>query len=192
MKKIRFYRTKDEGGFLSNFWAKAPFEFEGHTVQTSEALYQALKVNKSDPTLAVKILTTKNPGEAARLGRDPSAPLRADWEAVKNDAMRIALMAKFCHGSVDEGLMKALLATGDAELIEDSPIDWYWGVGKDNTGKNILGVLLMELRDFVGYTLEHMGSTALGFELNARFRELSKTFSGSGDRMFAPSFKEKK
>ena len=39
-----------------------------------------------------------------------------------------------------------LLITGDANIHEDSPRDYYWGVGKDHSGKNMLGKLLMEIR----------------------------------------------
>ena len=39
------------------------------------------------------------------------------------------------------------LATGDEELVEDSPNDYYWGRGRSGTGKNMLGRILMEVRD---------------------------------------------
>lgn len=186
---IKFYRTNEEHGFLGNFWSKNPFFVESHYVQNSEALYQALKFNKTDPTLAVKILTTKKPGDAAKLGRDKSFPLRNDWDAVKQDAMRLTLMYKF----EDEELMDRLLKTGNAVLIEDSPIDWYWGCGKDGQGENILGKLLMELRDWwAGKVLqagvEGHSSTWLGFEWQQRGKELHKWFTGVDGRMFAPNF----
>lgn len=38
------------------------------------------------------------------------------------------------------------ISTGDAELIEHTKNDSYWGDGGDGTGKNRLGQLLMELR----------------------------------------------
>lgn len=37
-------------------------------------------------------------------------------------------------------------ATGDAELIEHTRTDAYWGDGGDGRGKNRLGILLMDLR----------------------------------------------
>jgi predicted NAD-dependent protein-ADP-ribosyltransferase YbiA (DUF1768 family) len=42
-----------------------------------------------------------------------------------------------------------LLSTGNATLIEDSPMDFYWGCGSDGTGKNMLGKILMEYRDIL-------------------------------------------
>jgi predicted NAD-dependent protein-ADP-ribosyltransferase YbiA (DUF1768 family) len=41
------------------------------------------------------------------------------------------------------------LATGDEEIIENSPIDSYWGCGADGQGKNMLGKILMETRDIL-------------------------------------------
>jgi len=38
--------------------------------------------------------------------------------------------------------LKELLNTGEAELIEDSPVDNYWGIGSDDKWLNNLGKLL--------------------------------------------------
>jgi ribA/ribD-fused uncharacterized protein len=40
-----------------------------------------------------------------------------------------------------------LVSTGHSELIEDSPVDSFWGVGKDRQGRNELGKALMRLRN---------------------------------------------
>jgi len=57
--------------------------------------------------------------------------------------MKTALRAKFTQ---HEDLKKILLDTGDRELIEDSPVDYQWGCGKDGTGQNLLGKALVEIR----------------------------------------------
>ncbi len=53
---------------------------------------------------------------------------RHDWEQVKDQIMATALHAKFTQY---ENLMQMLLGTGDAILVENSPIDRYWGNGGD-------------------------------------------------------------
>lgn len=58
--------------------------------------------------------------------------------------MSEALVHKFTQ---NQALMKVLLATGDAEIYEHTSTDSYWGDGGDGTGKNMLGQLLMDLRD---------------------------------------------
>jgi diaminohydroxyphosphoribosylaminopyrimidine deaminase/5-amino-6-(5-phosphoribosylamino)uracil reductase len=44
-------------------------------------------------------------------------------------------------------LKEELLATGNAELIEDSDKDAFWGWGADRKGENQLGKALERLRD---------------------------------------------
>lgn len=71
-------------------------------------------------------------------------PLRSDWEQVKDDVMRKAVLQKFkTHADIRE----ILLATESEVLVENSPIDYYWGCGKDGSGKNKLGQILMEVRE---------------------------------------------
>jgi len=43
-------------------------------------------------------------------------------------------------------LKHMLLATGEAELVEDSDKDSFWGVGADRKGRNELGKALGRLR----------------------------------------------
>ena len=80
------------------------------------------------------------------MGRDRSLPLRSDWEQVKDDVMREAALQKF---STHADIREILLATGDKVLVENSPIDYYWGCGKDGSGKNKLGQILMEVREIL-------------------------------------------
>ena len=58
--------------------------------------------------------------------------------------MRRVLRAKFTQ---HDDLRALLLTTGGAAIVENAPGDFYWGCGRDGTGKNRLCVLLMELRE---------------------------------------------
>jgi hypothetical protein len=89
------------------------------------------------------IRTLNYPSETAREGKRRDLPLRKDWEEVKEDVMYRALKAKFHNFH----MWKKLMETGDKELIEDSPYDYYWGIGRNGTGKNRLGILLMKVRE---------------------------------------------
>ena len=80
------------------------------------------------------------------MGRDRSHPLRRDWEQVKDEIMQQGVLRKFeTHADIRE----ILLATGDELIVENSPIDYYWGCGKDGTGKNKLGQILMAVREIL-------------------------------------------
>ncbi|SFA95104.1 conserved hypothetical protein, ribA/ribD-fused [Rhizobium sp. NFR07] len=80
--------------------------------------------------------------------RDDSRP---DWEEVRVKVMRWCLRAKLLHNWTTFSTL--LLATGDRPIVEDSRKDDYWGAksGEDNllAGRNVLGRLLMELREIV-------------------------------------------
>ena len=40
-----------------------------------------------------------------------------------------------------------LLGTHDAEIVEHTKSDSYWGDGGDGSGKNMLGKILMDVRE---------------------------------------------
>jgi len=80
------------------------------------------------------------------MGRDRKHPLRRDWEQVKDEIMQQGVLRKFeTHADIRE----ILLATGDELIVENSPIDYYWGCGKDGNGKNRLGEILMAVREIL-------------------------------------------
>jgi ribA/ribD-fused uncharacterized protein len=139
-RTILFYRQNDPYGEFSNFSAH-PFKLGGRVWPTSEHYFQAQKFAGTEHEEAVR--NAKTPSLAAKLGRSRALPLRADWEVVKEDVMRAALKAKF---EQHPKLKSLLVSTGDAELIEHTRNDSYWADGGDDTGKNRLGILLMELR----------------------------------------------
>ena len=96
---------------------------------------------------ALKIHGASTPSSAKKLGGQRSGPcqLRPDWEEVKVDLMREILLCKFSQN----GELKAvLLSTGDRQLREHTPRDKFWGDGgKKGKGKNMLGKLLMAVRE---------------------------------------------
>jgi ribA/ribD-fused uncharacterized protein len=140
LKQIRFYRLNEPYGEFSNF-SPHPVELKGCVWPTSEHYFQAQKFAGTMHEEAVR--QAKSPMIAARMGRSRERPLRPDWESVKEDVMREALRAKFAQ---HPGLRSMLLGTGDAELIEHTRNDRYWGDGGDGTGRNRLGELLVEIR----------------------------------------------
>ncbi len=137
---IYFYKINDEYCCFSNF-SKHGFEFEGKYWMTSEHYFQAQKFIGTESEEQVRLSST--PMEAANRGRDKSRQLRRDWEEVKDDIMRRAVLEKF-KANIDVKII--LLSTGDEEIIEKTTKDYYWGCGEDGTGKNMLGKILMETR----------------------------------------------
>jgi len=137
---IKFYSTGDEYGEFSNF-AAYPIKLGAKMWPTSEHYFQAMKFK--DKTDQEEIRKANSPMLAARMGRDRKRTLRRDWESVKVNVMREAVLAKFTQ---HDELKTLLLATGEAKIIEHTVNDDYWGDGGDGKGKNMLGQILMQVR----------------------------------------------
>jgi N-glycosidase YbiA len=138
---VNFYSVDDEFGEFSNF-APYPFLLDGEWWPTSEHYFQAQKFK--DKAYKTKIRTSNSPMLAARMGRDRKQKLRRDWESVKVGVMRAAVLAKFTQ---HDDLNALLLSTGDSKLFEHTENDDYWGDGGDGSGKNMLGRILMQVRE---------------------------------------------
>eukprot|EP00347_Sterkiella_histriomuscorum_P005831 403355104 len=126
---------------MSNFY-ESPLEYEDKIYPTSEHYYQAMKFE--DEELQEKVRKASTPSQAAKMGRNKSNPIRRDWEEMKDEVMFKGLVAKFTQNS---DLKRRLLATESSELIEHTKRDSYWGDGGDGSGQNMLGKILMRVRD---------------------------------------------
>ena len=140
-------------GCFSNF-SDHGIDLDGGWWPTSEHYFQAQKFIGTRH--ADRIRRARTPLQAAELGRDRSAPLRRDWERVKDDVMRRAVAAKFrTHADI----RAILLSTGDDEIVEATTTDHYWGRGSTGTGKNMLGRILMRTRTQLRADLTQNAST---------------------------------
>lgn len=138
---IKFYKINEHYGCFSNF-SHHDFEVDGKRWMTSEHFFQAQKFIGTEYVEKIRLLD--NPMKAAEMGRDRRLPLREDWEQVKDDIMRKAVFEKF---SQNEEIKMILLSTGKEDIVENTSNDYYWGCGKDGSGKNMLGKILMDVRE---------------------------------------------
>jgi ribA/ribD-fused uncharacterized protein len=143
-----FYKVEEPFGCFSNFSPHSIY-LDGFDWPTSEHYYQAHKFDGSPfPARMHQIRQAPTPELAAALGRDRTFPIRPDWEAVKWEVMYRAVLCKFqTHGEI----RNILLGTGDELIVENSPRDWFWGCGADQTGQNLLGKMLMQIRGELRY-----------------------------------------
>ncbi len=120
---------------------------------------QAMMVLKArlfgDEASAAQILGATEPGKQKALGRE----VRGFDQAVL-DAHKVAIVTRINRAKFDQnrGLRRKLLQTGDAMLVEASPMDVIWGIGLDAQtarqtpeadwpGQNLLGQILTQVRD---------------------------------------------
>jgi ribA/ribD-fused uncharacterized protein len=145
MDEIRFYRASEKPyGPFSNLYRK-PIVFEGEEFATSEHAYQAGKARK--PEVRRWLMAAPSPALLAMAAHGlyywDVAP---GWSTTKFDRMRAVLRAKF---NQHLQLRELLLSTGEARLVENATVDnevnRLWGE-VNGIGRNMLGVMLMELR----------------------------------------------
>lgn len=141
-RTLEFYGYKNHNGQLSNFWPVTILVGQ-EKYSSVEHFYQAQKYDVTNPKRAALIRSAKTASEAAKLGRDKAYKPRPDWESIKDEVMLVALRAKFKQ---NQELKTFLLKTGNSEIVEASPNDYYWGCGAERTGKNMLGKMLMQVR----------------------------------------------
>lgn len=137
---IRFNSRTLGYQWLSNFHP-SPVCLDNEIYPTVEHAYQAAKT--SDEKLRTQIRNAATPQMAKQLGA--SLTLRINWHAVKERVMQKLLDQKFWD---HDDLRRKLRATGVQPLIHYCPWgDTYWGVNAFEQGKNILGEMIMEIRD---------------------------------------------
>ena len=131
-------KFRGDYAFLSNF-AECKVFYNGLKFPSVEHAFQAAKsIDIKEQEIFAKL---ELPAEAKRLGGQ--IQLRKDWESVKVKIMEDLLRQKFNQ----EPYKELLLRTKDYELIEGNTWnDRFWGVC-NGTGRNMLGELLMKIRD---------------------------------------------
>ncbi|MFC3195957.1 NADAR family protein [Marinicella sediminis] len=141
METINFYKTNEKYGSLSNFSKHEVYYYRFW--KTSEHAFQGMKFYGLSYDHELLIASSETPHEAAKLGRSLS-PIREDWEEVKTQIMYEILMAKFIQ---NYDAREVLFSTGKNKIVEHIKNDSFWGYGGDGNGDNVLGMLLMKVRD---------------------------------------------
>ncbi len=140
---------------LTNFWydptkPRNLFKLKGMNWPTSEHYFQAQKFS-NNPGIVQAIIKAPSARDAFDVAQQNNAAVDPSWHKGnpprKEQVMYEALQAKFTQ---NPALRALLLSTGNAQLVEASPVDAYWGTGPIINGKwqgkNRLGILLMRLR----------------------------------------------
>ena len=144
------YKTKEDFGGLSNMASGYPLQINGVRILTTEALYQACRFPHR-PEVQREIIGQHSPMTAKMKSKPHRKDSRPDWDEVRYKVMRWCLRVKLAQNYAEFG--RLLLATRDRPIVEQSRKDDYWGAkladeaGDTLIGQNVLGRLLMELRE---------------------------------------------
>ena len=141
---------------FSNMYNKE-FEYQSKSFKNVEQAFAYKKAELFAPEMMDEILKTKIGSEAKKLGSKVPNFDKKLWDFRRNLIMERLVYQKF----QDPELANILRLTDDAELIEVSPYDSYWGAGVDKDqmielikkgqsypGENALGKTLMWMRKY--------------------------------------------
>ncbi|WP_369587218.1 NADAR family protein [Kingella oralis] len=155
---IVFWKTTEKWGELSNMASGFPLFINDYLIPSSEALYQACRF-PDYPEIQKMVIGQSNAMYAKRVAQQNESYTRKDWYQYRVLIMKWCLRLKLLqHWSV---FSRILLATKDLPIVEFSKTDTFWGacpMGKDILiGENVLGRLLMEIRERIKSNSELAG-----------------------------------
>lgn len=127
---------------LNNFSAHRIEIWDKH-FPTCEHAYQWKKFSETWPDIAKKILDADSPEEAQQIAHQHKPKMPKNWHGKKVSVMEEILRAKLAQ---HETVRDALKRTERRKIVENSPIDSFWGCGPKKDGKNMMGVLWMKIR----------------------------------------------
>ena len=151
-------KVKDEWGILGNF-VKAPIVIDGVTFDSTERLFQMMKLRPDAIEAICDMMTTPRDITMKRhfnsLFTHHPEWLHDHWPSMIVDAMKFCLVQKY---EQCEAFRKELERSKGNYIVEDETARAKrkggeadsWGVvlsGDEYVGPNLLGRLLMELRD---------------------------------------------
>jgi ribA/ribD-fused uncharacterized protein len=147
---ITFRKTAERFGGLSNMAGGYPLQVNDIRILTSEALYQACRFPHL-PEVQRLIIAERSPMTAKMKSKPYRDNSRSDWDLVRTKIMRWCLQVKLIQNW--DKFSQLLLETGNLPIVEDSRKDDFWGAKPEDeetlTGANVLGRLLMQLREKV-------------------------------------------
>lgn len=147
---VIFLKTQEAFGGLSNMAGGYPLVINDVRIYTSEALYQACRFPLM-PEVQKLIISQTSPMTAKMRSKPFRADTRKDWLRVRVRVMKWCITCKLVQNWTK--FSSLLQETGTAPIVEQSRSDMFWGATPDKhnnlVGANVLGRLLMELRETI-------------------------------------------
>lgn len=145
------HRINEEWGIFSNF-AHTPISVDGMTYDTAERLFQVSKMNCNDARRMVYEKKGNPKMTAKHIAKVHPEWIREDWGKIFVEVMKRCIELKYQQ---NENFRQALALSSGLFIVEDQTSFTKkhadtWGVklvGHEYVGPNLLGRLLMELRE---------------------------------------------
>ena len=151
-QSVFFHKKTDKHWILSNM-ASCPLEIDGIPFKNSEHLFQTLKF--ATPESITAVYQSNNAKMTAKHYQKLGGHRREDWEQIFIDVMKFCLQHKFeqClefRTELERTNGYNIVELQDAKNDKEPTRANAWGVkskGQNYVGPNLMGRLLMELRD---------------------------------------------
>ena len=151
-QSVFFHKKTDDHWILSNM-SSCPLEIEGVPFKSSEHLFQTLKF--ATPESITAVYQSNNPKMTAKHWQKIGGHRREDWGQILVDVMKFCLQQKYeqCPEFRKEHERTKgcyIVELQDTQQDKESSRANAWGVktkGHNYEGPNLMGRLLMELRD---------------------------------------------
>ncbi len=138
---IEFYKEFGELGYLANY-SNHGFYKNGIFYKTVEHYYQSEKFD--NPEIKKRIIDAPTPKEASNIGRDRSNKRKENFKDIKNQVMFCGVLEKFRQ---NRNIAYKLIETRNRSIAEATIDEYYWGIGKDKSGENVIGSILVMVRE---------------------------------------------
>jgi ribA/ribD-fused uncharacterized protein len=129
-----------------------PFDsFSAHRVNiwgikfpTAEHAFQWKKFSAARPDISAQILEAPSPEAAKQISIENKQHMPENWHQEK-----VAVMEEIFRAKAEQNIdvREALKRSGNRQIIENSPIDGFWGIGPNGNGQNMVGKIWMKIRD---------------------------------------------
>ena len=156
-ENLYYFSSSKQNKWLSTFNKAEPFKYNDMEYPTVEHAFNAQKLADDDPkveeyrlALSTNISDVLTPNAAKKFGGNASFKgndftLRNDWDDVKLKIME-EITRDYYLSNTD--LIDKLIETDNKLLVHKGiGIDTFWGVNKNDEGKNNHGNILMKLRE---------------------------------------------
>eukprot|EP01062_Namystynia_karyoxenos_P005602 TRINITY_DN11940_c0_g1_i1.p1 TRINITY_DN11940_c0_g1~~TRINITY_DN11940_c0_g1_i1.p1 ORF type:complete len:1259 (+),score=300.12 TRINITY_DN11940_c0_g1_i1:94-3870(+) len=141
--EVTFNGYTEPWGKLSIDWP-SQFAARGRNWPTLQHFFQAMKWQGTSREELIAAAPTPEAAREIGMQTAEGEQPRPDWDEMACEYMLEGMRAKFTQ---DAQCRAELLRTGFATITHSNPDEEYWGSGTNGVGLNMLGTLLMQVRD---------------------------------------------
>jgi ribA/ribD-fused uncharacterized protein len=145
-------------------WAHSPFVWDGKEFPTAEHFMMYHKcLTFEDHARAEQVLKYPGPDQVKAIGRQIENYDDDTWAAVRFNVVTYGNILKFSQNPKFYDVLRRDYMEGDKILVEASPEDRVWGIGKHETDEGLDNIDNWNGQNLLGYAIMEAGERLKGF-----------------------------